>query len=354
MEAFLTILQSQNLREVLRYIDLNRRGVVVVVDEEGFLIDTLTDGDARRSFLGGANLETSVAEVLRCKNKGQTNRPFFVLKGTPPEEVMAEMMRRQVRHMPVIDENNRVIDVAWANNLSQESLVPFQAVVMAGGFGRRLKGLTANTPKPMLPVGDQPIVERIINQLRDAGVESIQLSTHFCSEVLQEHFGDGSQFGIDIGYLHEDEPLGTAGALGLMAPPDRSIFVMNGDILTNINFQAMVDYHNEHNAALTLAVRFWHFDVPYGVVETDGWKVSGLREKPQMQFCVNAGIYLVSPQAFRCIPSGQRSDMTDLIQRLLDRNLPVACFPIHEYWLDVGNPEDYARANKEVGSLDNV
>ena len=217
---------------------------------------------------------------------------------------------------------------------------------MAGGKGSRMRPLTEEVPKPMLPVGDQPLVEIILHQLRDAGVKRVHMTTHHKSEKIYKYFGDGSDFGVELSYVSEDRPLGTAGGLGLMKAPEETLLVINGDILTEVDFRAMVAYHREQRADLTIAVREFDLQVPYGVVECEGAVVRHLREKPLLKFFVNAGIYLLEPVVHRYIPNGQRFDMTDLIQDLIDQGRSVASFPVLEYWLDIGEPLDYERAQR--------
>jgi NDP-sugar pyrophosphorylase family protein len=193
-------------------------------------------------------------------------------------------------------------------------------------------------------------MEQVIGQLRDAGIRRVCVSTHYRAEKITEHFGDGRDFGVEISYLTEDRPLGTAGALSLMAPTREPLLVVNGDVLTRVDFRAMLKFHREHQAHLTVGVRQYGLRVPYGVVEHDGPHVTGVREKPLLQFLVNAGIYLLEPEAHRHIPCGQRFDMTDLIPRLLDSRLTVVSFPIVEYWIDIGEHADYARAQMDAQS----
>jgi NDP-sugar pyrophosphorylase family protein len=200
----------------------------------------------------------------------------------------------------------------------------------------------------MLLVGDRPLLELIIEQLSGSGIHKVNITTHYKPEKITEHFGDGSGFGVELNYVNEEQPLGTAGALGLMEESDEPLLVINGDILTRIDFRALFAYHHEHRADLTVAVRQYDLKVPYGVVECDGPMVSGLREKPVINFFVNAGVYLLQPSVRRLIGNGERLDMTDLIQRLLEAGRPVASFPVLEYWLDIGQLPDYEQAQEDV------
>ena len=208
--------------------------------------------------------------------------------------------------------------------------------------------LTDNQPKPMLPVGDRPLIEHIIDQLRAGGVHQISVSTHYRSNAIKEHLGDGKRFGVEIDYVTEESPLGTAGALNLLHPWDSTLLVINGDILTRLNHKAMLDFHREYNAVLTVGVRQYEVQVPYCVVETDGVDVQRVSEKPVLQFFVNAGVYLLEPEIRSWLSEQSRVDMTDLIRDLSSAGRRVVSFPISEYWLDIGQLPDYERAQADV------
>ena len=249
---------------------------------------------------------------------------------------------------PLLDPDGCVCDLAVMDDLLPEAELPLHAMIMAGGRGMRLLPLTETVPKPMLPVGGRPIIEHIIGQLRETGIQQIHVSTHFMPEKIIDHFGDGTNFGVHLTYVEEDRPLGTAGALGLLDTPTEPLLVINGDILTRIDYRAFLEYHREHGAMMTMAVRKYDLNVPYGVVNTESVQVTGIVEKPVLTFFVNAGIYLLEPTAYQFITNGEHLDMTDLIQRLLDHQQKVVCFPVLEYWLDIGQPADYQSAQHEV------
>jgi NDP-sugar pyrophosphorylase family protein len=219
---------------------------------------------------------------------------------------------------------------------------------MAGGSGTRLRPLTEDLPKPMLPIGGRPLMERLVEQLQQAGIRQVNVTTHYKPEKIVEHFGDGHAFGVEMRYVNEDRPLGTGGALGLIAPPQETLLVINGDIVTQVSFRAMLAFHQEHQAKMTVAVRRYEVQVPYGVVECEGSQVRQLREKPQLGFLVNAGIYLLEPSVYEFIPHGQHFNMTDLIQWVLEAGQTVVSFPIREYWLDIGQHPDYVQAQDDV------
>jgi len=233
-------------------------------------------------------------------------------------------------------------------DLLPDQVIPLRALVMAGGLGSRLLPKTENLPKPMLPVGDRPLIEDIFVQLRQAGIKRVNVATHYKSDKISGYFGDGHNFGIELNYVTEDSPLGTAGAIGLLQPEGDNLLIINGDILTRVDFRAMFSFHQEQNAELTVGVRKYDLKVPYGVVECDGILVTKVIEKPVINFFVNAGVYLLSTSVHDYIPPGNRCDMTDLIQILIRDKKEVVSFPIWEYWLDIGQISDYERAQSDI------
>ncbi len=347
-EKFLVKPESTT-REVMACIDRCAKGVALVVDAQRRLIGTVTDGDIRRWILAERSLDVPASELLAHKAGSTYPKPISARAGTEHSELLALMQKRQIRQLPLLDDQGRVIGLTTLDELMPEQILPMQAVIMAGGFGTRLRPLTEELPKPMLPVGDRPLMEHIIEQLRQAGIHKVNVTTHYLEEKIASHFGDGSRFGVDLSYVSEDRPLGTAGALGLMEKPDEPILVMNGDILTRVDFRAMLSFHREHQAELTVGVRQYDLQVPYGVIECEGAQVQRVREKPLLKFLMNAGIYLLEPSALRFIPGEKRFDMTDLIERMVNEGRPVVSFPIMEYWLDIGQHLDYQQAQQDVG-----
>jgi NDP-sugar pyrophosphorylase family protein len=262
--------------------------------------------------------------------------------------LLALMTSKIFRQIPLLDDQGRVVDLAVLQDLLPVPAPALRAVIMAGGLGTRMLPLTEDLPKPMLDVGGRPLMGHIIEQLQQAGIRHVNVSTHYKPEKIIEHFGDGRAFGVDLNYVNEDLPLGTAGALGLMSPPNETQLVINGDILTQVDFGAMLHFHQDNGAELTVAVRRYDVQIPYGVIECDGARVADLREKPHVGFLVNAGVYLLEPSVYQFIPNGQSFNMTDLIRWLLDAGRTVISFPIREYWMDVGQHGDYAQANDDM------
>lgn len=331
------------LSDALKCLDANGMGVLLLANADRRLLGIITDGDVRRHILSGASLTVSCESIAsrhpRVADRGMTSSELLDLMGRSRDD--------SVEHLPVLTDDGIVVGLVLRRDLVGMDDT-FTAVIMAGGFGKRLMPLTTDTPKPLLPVGDRPLMERTIERLRRAGIRRVNVATHYLSDKITNHFGDGRDFGVEMRYVTEDRPLGTAGALRLMEPPTGPLLVVNGDILTGVNYQDMLAYHHENGAIATVGVRKYDVEVPYGVIDCAGVDVSALREKPVQQFLVNAGMYLLDPAAVGYIPEGERFDMTDLIQRLLAEGRKVVAFPVVEYWLDIGKPADYERAQNDV------
>ena len=302
----------------------------------------------------GKDLESPVSVLLASKINTQYPKPVTAQLGASRETLLELLHKNFLRQIPVLDNEDRVVDLVMLDDLIPIQDLPLQAVIMAGGMGTRLRPLTEDLPKPMLPVGGKPLMELVIKQLRQVGIRRVNVTTHYKAEKISDHFGDGSLFGVELNYVNEDKPLGTGGALGLIDVPTEPMLVINGDILTQVDFRAMLAYHQENRADMTVAVRQYDIKVPYGVIECVGVQVCALKEKPQMHFLVNAGIYLLEPKVYEFIPSGEHFNMTDLIQRLLDSNHTVVSFPIIEYWLDIGQLADYEQAQNDMHQRGNL
>ena len=339
---------DESIRKAIEYIDRNTHGIVLVVDGEGKLIGTITDGDIRRAILDGTLLDKPVSTLLESKRRSRYTSPVTAPAGTEPMALIEMMRERRVQQLPLVDSQGWVTDLVTLKELVTEETLPLDAVIMAGGRGTRLRPLTDETPKPMLPVGGRPLMEHLLEGLRASGIQHVQVATHYKRDVIEGYFGDGHELGIDISYVAENRPLGTAGALGLLEAPDRPLLVINGDILTRVDFRAMLKFHQEQNAEMSIGVRQYEMKVPYGLVETEGTEVLKVTEKPTVNFLVNAGIYLLSPSVYRYIARDESLDMTDLIERLLNDGQRIVSFPILEYWLDIGQHDDYLKAQEDV------
>lgn len=340
----LMLAPSSSLRDVILLLERTAKGIALVVDERRQLLGTVTDGDIRRAMLAGMGVDAPLHGLLARR----VGTPITMPVGTPPADLLRVMNERMVRHLPLVNEAGLVEDIALLSEMARDLDLPLRAVVMAGGFGTRLRPLTERLPKPMLPVGERPLLELIINQFRQAGIHRVNLTTHYKADLITQHFGDGKNFGVEIEYVKEDQPLGTAGALGLMEGCMEPLLVVNGDILTRVDFRAMLQYHREHRAQMTVAVRAHEVPIPFGVIETEGVQVTRVVEKPRITHFVSAGIYLVDPAVCGQVPRGEPTNMPDLINRLVAQGKMVVSFPVHEYWMDIGQTEDYRQALVDV------
>lgn len=334
------------LSEALARLDRAGTGVLLLTDDSRMLLGTLTDGDVRRAILAGGSLEQPVGQV--ASRTPLTAAP--TITATAALEIMDRGREFVVNHLPMVGSDGRVAGLLMRSDLVTAERPALSAVIMAGGLGTRLRPLTERMPKPMLPVGNRPLLELTIERLRAAGIRRVDVTTHYLADRISDHFGDGRAFGVDLSYVTEDQPLGTAGSLKFVQDRDDPVLVLNGDILTEVPIQGMLAFHRETQADITVGVRRYEMQVPYGVLECLGVRVCAVREKPVHRFLVNAGVYLVEPSAARYIPEGTRFDMTDLLQRLIDNGRTVASFPIMEYWLDIGRQADYEQAQMDVSN----
>ena len=339
----LCIRTADSIKRAIACIDLSRAAIALVIDEKKRLLGTVTDGDIRRAILEGIELDAPVKTILLRKERiaGRYVKPVTAPVGVSRRGLLKIMKDERVIQLPIVDEKECVVDLVTLENLAPESIPELRAVIMAGGFGTRLRPLTDDLPKPMLPIGDRPLLQHTVERLRDAGITKVSVTTHYKGHKIADYFGNGEQFGVRLDYVVEDQPLGTAGSLSMLRAGDEPVLVINGDIITDIDYRAMLSYHQEHGAEMTVGVRTFDVKVPYGVLTCQNERVRSVQEKPDMRFLVNAGIYLIEPTTNRYIPEGKRFEMTDLIQALLDDGKLVVSFPLHEYWADIGLPEVY-------------
>ena len=337
-----------SIGEAIACMDRNERGIVLIVDEQYMLLDTITDGDVRRALLAGVDLNAPVSVLRDRKSRLSEPPPVTAPVGTGSAVLLRLMQERRVRQVPLVDGRQRVKGVVTLRELLDTELLPLQAVVMAGGYGNRLRPLTEELPKPMLRIGEKPLLEIILKQLREAGIRHVIMTTHYKGDVICSHFGDGSEFGVEIRYIHEDHPLGTAGGLSLLDASQDPLLVINGDILTRLDYRALLDFHRDHQADMTVAVCLYELHLPYGVVKTEGVEVRAISEKPVVRYFINGGIYLLNPEICGYIPNGRSSDMPDLVKRLVAEGRRVVGFPVREYWLDIGQSADYRKAQEDL------
>ncbi len=329
---------GSTLRQAIRSLNESALQIALVVSDDGSLLGTVTDGDIRRGLLRGLDLNSSVDAIIQ-------RDPFVVPPHLGRDLVLQLMKANKVRQLPIVDGHRVVLGL----HLWDELLVPGQrpnlVVIMAGGQGSRLRPHTENCPKRLLPVAGKPMLEHIIERARAEGFRHFVIAIHYLGEMIEDYFGDGSRWQIEIDYLREESPLGTAGAVGLLMPrPDAPFLVSNGDVLTDIRYGELLDFHCRHRAAATMAVRVHEWQHPFGVVHTKGVDIVGFEEKPIARSHINAGIYVLDPAALDVLGVGDRCDMPALFGRLQERSLRTIVYPMHEPWLDVGRPDDYSSA----------
>jgi len=319
--------------------------IALVADKFGVLLGTVTDGDIRRALITQLTMKTSVNLVMN-------STPITVNNKITNKEILSLMSDRGLLHIPIVDKDGILCGLETLQHLIESPIYDNPIFIMAGGFGTRLHPLTKDTPKPLLKVGIKPILEMIIEQFISYGFHNFYISTHFKSEQIRDYFKNGELHNISIKYIHEDTPLGTAGSLGLLPNniPDLPMIVMNGDLLTKVDFKNLLDFHCDNNVEATMCVREYDFQVPYGVVEIDNYKIKKIKEKPVHKFFVNAGIYVLSKNLINKVDGKSYLDMTDFLEKELNSD-EVCAFPIHEYWLDIGQMDEYEKANREVATV---
>lgn len=337
-----TVLKDTSVREALIKLDiLASDAILFVTDNEKTLIGSLTDGDLRRGFIKGLGFEDSLMKFIQ-------SNPSYILEG---EFVMDELERFKARNfkiIPVLNSEKQIVDII--NFREQSTIIPADAIIMAGGEGQRLRPLTETTPKPLLKVGGKPIIEYNIDRLKQVGVRNITLSINYLGDQLVEYFGNGHNKKLNIQYVREAKPLGTIGSILLVDDFHHDdIIVMNSDLLTNIDFKDFYKTYKDSGADMAVAATSYHVDVPYGVLEADqSNKVLSLKEKPRYTYYSNAGIYILKKDLLKMIPEDQFYDITDLMKRILEMNLNMLTYPINGYWLDIGKHEDYEKAQNDV------
>lgn len=341
----LTILPTARLADAISAIDAQSAQIALVVDEKRRLLGTITDGDVRRAFLKGLTLDTPVTEVM---NPQPTTAGIESTK----TELLARMNAKGLRHIPLLDEQGVLVGLEIFKELVNPERRDNPVVLMVGGLGTRLRPLTEDTPKPLLKVGHKPILETIIEQFAEYGFHRFFLCVNFKAEKIIDHFGDGSKWGVEIKYVKEEQRMGTAGALSLLPErPDLPVVVMNGDLLTKAHFGHLLDFMDQNQAQGVMCVREYDFQVPYGVVNLDEHRITGIDEKPVHRFFVNAGIYALAPEAFDFIPKDRFFDMPELFERLIEQGRKTLAFPMREYWMDIGQIDDFHKAHSEFDQI---
>jgi len=330
-----------SIEQAIRNLDQVAIKIVLVVNESGELEGTISDGDIRRGLLKGLDLNSPITNVI--------HRNALVV---PPEMgremVMQLMVANKIQQIPVVNEHRHVVGVHLWDEITTPPSRSNLMVIMAGGMGTRLRPHTENCPKPLLSVAGKPMLEHIIERAKLEGFSHFALAIHYLGHMIEDHFGNGERLGVKIDYLREQSPLGTAGALGLLNPrPEAPFVVTNGDVITDIRYGELLDFHVRHNATATMAVRVHEWQHPFGVVQTEGVDIVGFEEKPVARTHINAGVYALDPEALSVLCAEERCDMPTLFERLQAKSKRTVAYPMHEPWLDVGRPDDLTRANAE-------
>lgn len=333
------------IMRAIKIIDDGSLQIALVVDASNKLVGTVSDGDIRRAILKGVLFDRPVSEIMFTE-------PTVASCHESREAIMTIMKAKKLRQIPIVDLTGSVVGLdSWDELISIQERNNI-VVLMAGGLGTRLGELTKDCPKPLLRVGNKPVLETILENCKEYAFKRFYISINYKAEMVKEYFGDGSRWGVEINYLEEKNRLGTAGALGLLPEiPTLPVLVMNADVLTKINFKHLMEFHDEHKSVATMCVREYEFQVPFGVVQLDNHRLKNILEKPIHQFFVNAGIYVLNPEVVSMVPDNEYFDMPALFDKLLANNSETAAFPIREYWLDIGRKADFEQAN---GDYDEV
>jgi len=330
-----------SLIECMRIMDIAGTGIALAVDSEFRLIGTISDGDVRKALVKGCPLDSSIANHIN-------RNCFHVLPTVLRAEVLDIMQARRFEQVPIVDEQGKVLGLHLLHDMLGNISRPNWAVVMAGGQGVRLQPLTENIPKPMIRVAGRPILERIVLHLVSYGICRIFISVNHLAQVIEDYFKDGSKYGATIEYLHEDEPLGSGGAISLLPEiPEHPFMVMNGDLIADVNCADMIEFHSQNDFYATMGVYSYFHQVPFGCVEIQDNRLAGLEEKPVLEKMVNAGIYVLSPQAVSAIPKNTYFPITTLFEDALKKNLACGAFAIEKEWLDIGGPQQLRQARGE-------
>lgn len=333
---------SSTIEQVIYVLNTVALKIVLITDVTGVLVGTISDGDIRRGLLKGLNLASSLESIIH-----------YDALVVPPEMsrdlVVRLMIANKIQQIPIVNEKMHLVGLHLWDEISVPSARSNIMVIMAGGKGTRLHPQTESCPKPLLPVAGKPILEHIIDRAKVEGFSHFVLAIYHLGHMIEEYFGNGDRFGVKIDYLREKSPLGTAGALSLLDPlPSSGFIVTNGDVITDIRYGELLDFHERHNAMATMAVRLHEWQNSFGVVQTDGIDITGYEEKPVSRSYINAGVYVINPSALRFMASSVPYDMPIFFESIQENEGRVIAYPIHEQWLDVGRPEDLSKANVEA------
>lgn len=337
-----TILQSRSVREALIKLDsLASDAILFVVDTDSKLLGSLTDGDLRRGFIKGLDFNNKLCDFVQTS-------PKYILANSYSLDKLEVFKANHFKVVPIINEDHIIVDIL--NFRLQSTIIPADAVLMAGGEGKRLRPLTETTPKPLLKVGEKPIIEYNIDRLQKVGIKNVNLSINYLGDQLVDYFGDGTNRNLNIRYVRENKPLGTIGSILLVENFEHEdILVMNSDLLTNIDYADFFKTYKDSEADMAVAATSYQVDIPYGVLEVNELNiVKSLKEKPRYTYFSNAGIYIIKKDLLKMIPEDEFFDITDLINRIIEMNLKLITYPINGYWLDIGKHEDFKKAQEDI------
>ena len=336
---------NSTIKDALQMINNGGLQVAIVADENDNLVGTVTDGDIRRGLLNGLDLKSSVSLVVH-------KSPSVASVGDTKESILKIARAKKLHKIPLVDELGKLVGTEDIEDIIKPVSKTNRVILMVGGLGTRLRPLTQDTPKPMLKVGNKPILQTIVEKFAEYGFVNVTMCVNFNAGIIRDYFGDGKEFGVNIDYVLEKKRMGTAGALSLLKErPNEPFFVMNGDLLTNVNFEHIFNYHTLNKATATMCVREYDYEVPYGVVKMNDNKITEIAGKPVQKFFVSAGIYMLSPEILDLIPQDEPYDMPTLFEKAIAQGKNVISFPIHEYWIDIGRLEEYQKANEEYAKV---
>lgn len=341
----LCVHQAAKILDAARILESNAQKICFVTNTDSILLGTITDGDIRRGLLNDIPFDAHVSEIMNAS-------PRTAVDGDDRDALRTKMLDHGIMHIPVVDADNRLSDLITHDELMRDG-TPNEnwVVLMAGGLGERLLPLTKDTPKPLLQIGDKPLLQSILESFIEQNFQNFFIAVNFKASSIKDHFGDGSTWGVNIRYLEEEQRMGTAGALTLLpSAPTEPVIVMNGDLVTRASFQDLLDFHTEQKSRATMCVREYDFQVPFGVISIEDNRITAIDEKPLHRFFVNAGIYVLEPDIIATIPAGQHRDMTQVFEQVMTENNQTAVFPIHEYWLDIGRIDDLERAKSDFNA----
>ncbi len=337
--------KNASIEEALKVIGDGAMQIALIVDKSDKLIGTLTDGDIRRGLLKGLDLKSSIKSII-------FKTPTIAKESDTKEMILKLAISKKLNQIPIIDESGKVIGIQQISQLVKPNEKKNKVILMVGGLGERLGSLTKDTPKPMLKVGNKSILETIVESFKSYEYTNIVMCLNYKSEIIKDYFGDGSEFGVNIEYILEEKRMGTAGALSLLKDNLKEpFFVMNGDLLTNVNFEKIHEFFLSNNAQALMCVREYESQVPYGVINIENTKIVSVEEKPTQKFFVNAGIYMLNPEVLKYIPKNEFYNMTTLFEKLIDKDENTISFPLDGYWLDIGRFEEYKKANEEYNDV---